>query len=91
MPKINWDFPDQTVGSDEMHCTELLNDYYMYLHHVNNVSTRGYNILDLVITSTPDQVKVDSILLPEESGIISDHNCIVFNVKTTVRAPNKFE
>jgi hypothetical protein len=52
LPKINWDSPDQTSGSDEILLTELLNDYF--LSQVNHHPTRGENILDLIITSVPD-------------------------------------
>ena len=88
LPKIIWDSPDQTTGSDELQFTELLNDYF--LSQVNNQPTRGENILDLIITSAPDQVKVNDILLPQESGIVTDHNCIfVFEVKANIKAQTK--
>ena len=87
LPKIIWDSPDQTTGSDELQFTELLNDYF--LSQVNNQPTRGENILDLIITSAPDQVKVNDILLPQESGIVTDHNCIFFEVKANVKAQTK--
>ena len=88
LQKIIWDSPDQTAGSDEIHLTELLN-YYFLLYQVNKQPTRGENILDLVITTLPDQVKVETILPPQESGIITDHNCVVFNIRATVKAPVK--
>ena len=87
LPKIIWYSPDQTTGSDELQFTELLNDYF--LSQVNNQPTRGENILDLIITSAPDQVKVNDILLPQESGIVTDHNCIFFEVKANVKAQTK--
>ena len=64
-----------------------MNDYFLY--QVNKQPTRGENILDLVITTVPDQVKVETILPPQESGIITDHNCVVFNIRATVKAPVK--
>ena len=87
LPKIIWDSPDKTAGSDEIHFTELLNDYFLY--QVNKQPTRGENILDLVITTVPDQVKVETILPPQESAIITNHNCVVFNIRATVKAPVK--
>ena len=56
---------------------------------MNHQLTRGDNILDLTITSVPEQVKVSNILLPKESGIVTDRNCIVFHVKANVRVPTK--
>ncbi|CAB4036572.1 Hypothetical predicted protein, partial [Paramuricea clavata] len=87
LPKIIWDSPDQTTGVDEIQFTELLNDYF--LSQVNHQPTRANNILDLVITSVPEKVQVDAILLPQESGVITDHNCLIFHVKATVIAPVK--
>ena len=85
--EIIWDSPDQTAGSDEFQFTELLNDYF--LSQVNLQPTRGENILDLIITSVPDQVKVSNILLPQDSGIVTDHNCIVLQVKANVKILSK--
>ena len=87
LPNISWDFPDHTVGADEIHLTELLNDYF--LCQANNGATRCDSILDLVITSVPDQVNIHCILSPQECGIITDHNCIVFNSRATGKAPAK--
>lgn len=82
LPKIIWDSLDQTTGSDELQFTELLKDYF--LSQINLQPTRSENILDLIITNVPDQVKVSNIFLPHESGIVTDHNCIVFHVKANV-------
>ena len=87
LPKIIWDSPDQTTGVDEIQFTELLNDYF--LSQVNHQPTRANIILDLVITSVPEKVQVDAILLPQESRVITDHNCLIFHVKATVIAPVK--
>ena len=61
----------------------------MTISQVNHQPTRGNNILDLVITSVPEKVQVDAILLPQESGVITDHNCLIFHFKATVKAPVK--
>ena len=55
------------------------------------LTIRGDNILDLVITSVPDQIKIHSILSPQECGIITDHNCIVFNITATVKVPTNLD
>jgi hypothetical protein len=75
------------TGADEIQCTELLNDYF--LSQVNHQPTRANNFLDLVITIVPEKVQVDAILLPRESGVITDHNCLIFHVKATVIASVK--
>ena len=87
LPKIIWNSPDQTTGADEIHFTELLNDHF--LSQVNRQPTRGNNILDLVINSVLEKVQVDAILQPQESRVITDHNCLVFHVKVTVKASVK--
>ena len=45
--------------------------------------------MGLIITSVPEQVKISNIMLPKKSGIVTDHNCIVFHVKANVRVPTK--
>ena len=87
LPKIIWDSPGQTTGSEFHKFTELLHDYF--LSQVNHQPTRGDNILDLIITSEPEQVRVSNILLPKESGIVTDHNCVAFDVKANVRGPTE--
>ena len=49
LSKINWETPVQTTGVDEVAFTEQLNDFY--LTQLNNLPTRGDNILDLVIST----------------------------------------
>ena len=41
---------------------------------MENMSYRGENILDLVITSIPDRVKVSEVLKPSNTEISTDHN-----------------
>ena len=87
LPKIIWDSPGQTTGSYEKQFTKLPHDYS--LSQTNHQPTRGENILDLIITSVLEQVRVSNILLPKEVGIVTDHNCIVFHVKANVKTPTK--
>jgi hypothetical protein len=44
------------MGADEIYFIELLSNYFLY--QVNHEATRSDNILDLVITSVPDQVNI---------------------------------
>ena len=49
---------------------------------MNNKATRGDNILDLVITSIPNKANVCEIVKPSDSEISTDHNAIIFGLKT---------
>ncbi len=48
----------------------------------SNFSTWGNNIFDLVVTSIPNNVNICGILKPSESEILTDHNAIIFDLKT---------
>ena len=84
MRKIHWETPELTTGINEVNFIETLNDYY--LTQVNIIPTRGNNVLDLVITSTPELVEVDTVLSPKQSGLETDHGSIVFHYKTSIKA-----
>ena len=47
------------------------------MEQLNTTPTRGENILDLVITSVPDRVKICEFLKPSDSDISTDHNAII--------------
>ena len=83
-PKVNWQSPAKTFGADEISFTEQLNDFY--LTQLNTLATRGVNILDLVISSVPNQINNIIWLNPENSGLFTDHSVIIFDLKTSVRA-----
>lgn len=88
LPKIHWELPEQTTtGADEVEFTELLSDYY--LTQVNTKPTRGDNVLDLVITSAPNQVESVAVLDPAQSGVLTDHSAITFLLETSIKAPPK--
>jgi hypothetical protein len=65
LPKINWETLVQTTGVDEVAFTEQLNDFY--LTQLNNLPTRGDNILYLVISSVANQVGNITTLDPTQS------------------------
>jgi hypothetical protein len=44
-----------------------------------------------VITNVPSQVENVSVLTSAESGLITDHSTIVFNLKTSVKAAAKLK
>jgi hypothetical protein len=83
-PKVNWQSPTKTFGADEISFTEQLNDFY--LTQLNILATRGVNILDLVISSAPNQINNITLLNPENSGVFTDHSVIIFDLKTSIRA-----
>ena len=56
-PRANWNSWENSIDGNENSFMKLLND--SFLEQLNTTSTRGENILDLVITSVPDRVKVD--------------------------------
>ena len=78
LPQISCNLPDTTRGVIGNTFMELLNDYLMV--QLNNTATRGNNILDLVVTNTPDLVKINGVLSPSEADIFTDHNIINFNL-----------
>ena len=88
-PKICWESPELTAGEDEVQFTELLNDHY--LTQVNRVPTRGDHILDLVISSVPENVQNMSVLSPSQSKLITDHSAITFDIATPFKARPKIK
>ena len=88
-PKICWESPELTAGEDEVQFTELLNDHY--LTQVNRVPTRGDHILDLVISSVPENVQNMSVLSPSQSELITDHSAITFDIATPFKARPKIK
>ena len=75
-----WNSNENSTRANERTFIRILDDYF--LEQINNFPTRGDNILDLVITSTPNKVNVCEILRPSESEISTDHNAIIFDLKT---------
>ena len=88
LPNINWR-SDTDVTNQGTSCEflEILKDYY--LTQVNSIPTRGNNILDLIITSFPDKVKVRETLPSEISEIGTDHDVIPFEIDINPARPPK--
>lgn len=86
-PNISWDHPERTTGADELQFMDLLGDYF--LSQIVTSPTRGNNVLDLVLTSVPDLVELESILQPEEAGLSTDHCTVTFSLKASAKLPNK--
>ena len=88
-PKICWESPEFTVGVDEVQFTELLNNHY--LTQVNQIPTRGDHILDLVISSVPENVQNMSVFSPSQCGLVTDHSVIMFDIATPFKARQKIK
>ena len=88
-PKICWESPEFTVGVDEVQFTELLNDHY--LTQVNQIPTRGDHILDLVISSVPENVQNMSVFSPSQCGLVTDHSVIMFDIATPFKERQKIK
>ena len=57
----------------------------------NTCPTRGENILDLVITSIPDRIKVSEVVKPSNTEISTDHSAIVFNLSLPCKSIPKIK
>ena len=62
LPNINWVTMENTTGVDELFFVQMLNDHY--LSQLNQIPSRGNNILDLVITNVPDNLNLTQMLSP---------------------------
>ena len=85
--KIPWDAPDCASGTKELLFVDSLNDHF--LTQLNRKPTRDNNILDLVITNTPDHISVTDVLSIEQAGLFTDHRTILFEFNSFIKAPTK--
>ena len=86
-PKISWDASDTSMGASEQAFVEALHDHY--LTQIQCKPTRGTSVLDLVITSVPDQTSVSEVLEIDKPGLFTDHRTVFFEFRTLVKAPVK--
>ena len=77
----------KTNGVNEVLFVEMLNDHF--LCQLNHTPTRCNNVLDLVITSVPNHIRLTEILPPEQSSVFTDHNAISFDFTAFIKAPRK--
>ena len=73
---------DTSVGNKHAFVS-LPNDFF--LEQVNKTPTRGNSILDFVITSTPERVKVSGVLKPMSTEISTDHSAIIFDPNPKIK------
>ena len=86
-PKIQWEEMGKTNGVNEVLFVEMLNDHF--LCQLKHTPTRCNNVLDLVITSVPNHIRLTEILPPEQSSVFTDHNAISFDFTAFIKAPRK--
>ena len=76
LPKISWDPSEHLSGANEQTFINILNDHFLTQH--NTIPTRGNNVLDLVISSVPDQVSVTEVMKPSDAALFTDHSLVCF-------------
>ena len=87
-PNINWQCDADVANEGQCHeFSEILKDYF--LSQINTTPTRGNNVLDLLITSLPDKVKVKEDLTPQSSGIVTDHDVLLLEIEINPARPPK--
>ena len=87
LPNVAWDCPDSSTGANEQRFVDILNDHFLIQH--KSSPTRGNNVLDLVISSVPDQVSVTEVMEPNEAEMFTDHCIVSFELASAVKAPPK--
>ena len=84
-PRACWYWQVDTSVGNEHAFVSLLNDFF--LEQVNKTPTRGNSVLDLVITSVLERVKVSEVLKPMSTEISTDHSAIIFDL-SLLHIPN---
>ena len=74
LPRARWNACENLCGVNENTFVRVLDDHF--LEQINKFPTRENNILDLVISSIPNNITVSKVLKPSE--ILTDHNAIIF-------------
>ena len=82
LPNIAWDSVDSASGASVLPFIEALHDHF--LTQINNTPTRGSNILDLVIISAPEHIKVTEVLSPDKADVFTDHCVVLFEYNSLV-------
>lgn len=85
LANISWECISNTTGANELGFVDSLDNHF--LSQLNTTPTRASNVLDLVITSVPELVRVTEILSPEKTEIITDHCAIMYDFSVYVKAP----
>ena len=64
LPRVIWNSRKTSVGVNETKFIEIIDN--VLLEQINNIPTRENNVLDLLITSIPDKIKIGKILKPTD-------------------------
>ena len=78
LPRPCWNSRENGTGGNEHAFVKVLNDFF--LEQMNTCPTRGESILDLVITSIPDRIKISEVLKPSHTEISTDHSAVIFDL-----------
>ena len=76
-------------GGNQHVFVKILNDFFQ--EQMNTCPTKGENILDLVITSIPDRIKVSEVVKPSDTEISTNHSAIVFNLSLSCNSIPKIK
>lgn len=87
LPHIPWESPDSATGANELAFIDNLNDHY--LTQLNNKATRGNNVLDLILTTVPDQISITEILSPDTAAVFTDHSIINYEFHAFIKSQTK--
>ena len=68
LPKISWDSSESSTSTCEQCFVDILNDHFLL--QVNCLPPCGNYVLDLVISSMPDQVNAFEVINPDEVAIL---------------------
>ena len=84
---IPWEVPDSSRGANEQTFVEALHDHF--LTQIQRKPTRGTNVLDLVITSVPDQTTLLDVLDINNAGLFTDHRTSSLSFTPQSKRPPK--
>ena len=78
-PELTWnsDLTSQNVSPRSIEFRDLVNEFF--LEQVNPYPTSLNNILDLILTNTPECVIDVSCISPQSMDLFSDHNRVFFD------------
>ena len=88
---ISWVSLELVTNADEVQFTEILNDYNLTQLNLAYMKQQLNNVLDLVITNVPNQVRNISILTPAQSGLVTDHAVVTFDFEMAIKAPPRIK
>ena len=84
LPRARWNACENLSGVNKNTFVRMLDDHF--LEQINKFPTRENNILDLVISSIPNNITVSEVLKPSVSEILTDHNAINDGVQPTTKS-----